>query len=144
MDDRGYRMNRYKYEEIFVGQTEEFYATVTEENTNEFRKMSGDENPLHKDNEYAKDKGFQQKVVFGMLSSIYYSTLVGVYLPGERCLLHSIDIKFKSPIYVDDKLVIFGEVVEKNDLFKLVLIKATIKKQDGGIASKAKIELEVL
>lgn len=137
-------MNRYKYEEIFVGQTEEFYATVTEENTNEFRKMSGDENPLHKYNEYAKDKGFQQKVVFGMLSSIYYSTLVGVYLPGERCLLHSIDIKFKSPIYVDDKLVIFGEVVEKNDLFKLVLIKATIKKQDGGIASKAKIELEVL
>ncbi len=136
-------MNRYSFEEIEIGHKESFQVTVTEQAVEDFRRHTGDENPLHKDVEYAKSKGFLNKVVFGMLTASYYSTLVGVYLPGEKCLIHEVDCKFKEPVYVGDFLTISGEVVEKNELFRLITVKAVIKNQHGKSVSKGKIVLEI-
>ncbi len=136
-------MNKYSFEELSVGHKENFTASVSEEFVADFRKHTGDENPLHKDSDYAKNKGFRDKVVFGMLTASYYSTLVGVYLPGERCVIHEVNSKFKEPVYVGDELTISGEVVEKNELFRLITVKALIRNQKGKIVSKAKIVLEI-
>lgn len=136
-------MNNYSFDELKEGHKESFAAIVTEEYVKAFRQYSGDENPLHKDAQYAREKGFSDKVVFGMLTASYYSTLVGVYLPGERCLIQELNIKFNGPVYVGDVLNISGEVLEKNDLFQLLTVKAEIKNQNGKTVSKAKIILKV-
>lgn len=137
-------MNSYQYEDIYVGLTAEFSVQISEEYFLAFQKYTGDINPLHSDNEYAFSKGFLSKVVFGMLTASYYSTLVGVYLPGERSLLHSIETKFLSPVYCGDTLAVEGTVTDKNDLFQQITVKAIIKNQYGKKVSKAVLKVGVV
>ncbi len=137
-------MNCYKYEEIEIGQKECFTVTVTQEDQNRFREITGDVNPLHSDPVYAQANGHEKCVVFGMLTAAYFSTLAGVYLPGEKSLIHSVKAKFPKPVYVGDTLTIEGAVAEKNDTFRLLIIKAVIKNQDGVKVCKAEIQAGVL
>ena len=129
-------MNYYKFEDLDIGMSFEFKEVVTEEKMALFLKLSGDNNTLHCDEEYAKRSNMEGRVVYGMLSSSFYSTLVGVYLPGENCLLH-------NPLYIGEELVISGTIVEKDDTFKRLEIKASIKTIDGKVVSKAKIKVGV-
>ncbi len=137
-------MNEYSYDEIEVGLTKSFTVTITEEDQAAFRKITGDENPLHKGDAFAIERGYREHVVFGMLTASYYSTLAGVYLPGERSLIHSVETKFLKPVYVGDTLTIEGKVVEKNDTYHLIQVKATIRNQDGEKVSKANMQIGLL
>ena len=101
-------------------------------------------NPLHTDSEYAKSKGFVDRVVYGMLTSSFYSTLVGVYLPGEYCILQGIEIQFSKPVYVDDTLKISGKVSYINEAYKQIEIKAVVTNQAGKKVSKATIKVGVM
>ena len=60
-------MNEYLYKNIYIGQEEKFCVEITNEKVEIFRKLSGDENPLHTDADYARKKGYQNKIVYGML-----------------------------------------------------------------------------
>ncbi|MDR3243179.1 MAG: dehydratase [Elusimicrobiota bacterium] len=148
-------MNRYAYDDIYIGQKESFSAILTQEYVDCFRKYTQDINPLHNDDEFAKSKGYKQKVVFGMLTASYYSTLAGVYLPGENSLIHSVEVKFLKPVYIktnfregregySTRLFIEGVVVDKNDTFKLITIKAVINNEAGKKVSKAIIKAGII
>lgn len=137
-------INHYRYKEIKVGHKEGFQVIVSEEKQDMFREITGDINPLHHDTDFAKKKGFAKPVVFGLLTSSFYSTLAGVYLPGENSLIHSINIKLVKPVLIGERLLVQGEVVEKNDTFQRITIKAEIKKLDGTKVSKAKMEVGIL
>lgn len=119
-------MNTYMYHEIYIGMWEEFIVTIDNEKITNFKQITGDVNPLHNDSAYAKNKGYTDKVVFGMLTGSFMSTLAGVYLPGENSLIHSVEMKFLKPVIVNDNLKIVGEVIEKNDLFKTITVKVEI------------------
>lgn len=137
-------MNIYFFEDISIGLVHEFTVKIDEEKQNLFYDLSGDVNPLHCSEEHAINCGFKGRVVYGMLTASFYSTLVGVYLPGERCLLHEVNTKFIKPVYVNDTLDIKGQVVEKNDTFKLLVIKAEIRNQHDECVARAKIKVGVL
>ena len=124
-------MNSYTLSEIQKGLTETFTVTVTEEKMQLFRQLSGDVSPIHIDEEYAKQRGFEGCVCYGMLGASFFSTLAGVYLPGEHCLLHSVESKFVKPIFIGDTLTVTGVVDEVNDTFGEITIKATITNQHG-------------
>ncbi len=132
-------MKHYSFEELKVGVSESFKVTVTEEMIDAFRKMSGDENPLHCDEEYAEKCGFAGRVVYGMLTASFFSTLAGVYLPGERCLLQEVNSRFRAPVYAGDELTVEGSVKERHEGFKRIRILATIRNQDGKKVSSAEI-----
>lgn len=136
-------MNKYTYDELEVGQKESFTVRVTEEDMDKFRQITGDVNPLHADADYAGAKGHPDRVVFGMLTASYLSTLAGVYLPGERSLIHSVDIKLEGAVYPGDELTIEGTVTEKNDTFQLIMVKVLIKNADGRKVCKAKMQIGV-
>lgn len=138
------RINNYGYSDINIGLTEGFCVEITKELQDQFLKLSGDYNPLHLDDEFAINKKFNSKVVYGMLIASFLSKLVGVYIPGEKCLLHSIDIKFVKPVYIGDIIKIQGTVVEKNDTFKQLKIKATVKNLEEHRVCKAIIKVGVL
>ncbi|SFW50446.1 MaoC family dehydratase [Selenomonas ruminantium] len=137
-------MNRFTYEELFVGQTAEFSREITNEMMDKFCEISGDVNPLHKEESFAKDKGYPGRVVYGMLTSAMYSCLGGVYIPGENCLLQSVHSDFLAPVFIGDTLTCMGKIVEKNDSVRQVVIKAVIRNQEGKKVSRAKIEAGVL
>ena len=103
-------MNHYEFEDIDIGMAEKFEEVITEEKMDLFRQLSGDDNPMHVDTGYAQKHGYHDRIVYGMLASSFYSTLVGMYLPGEKCLLNKCDIDYKRPVYENDCLMIIGEV----------------------------------
>ena len=137
-------MNEYKFSDIKVGLTESFDTKIDISMMDKFLDISNDTNPLHIDEIYAKEKGFPNRVVYGLLTSSFYSTLVGVYLPGKYCILQGIDIQFSKPVYIDDSLNISGKVSYINEAYKQIEIKAVITNQDNKKVSKATIKVGVM
>lgn len=137
-------MNEYKFSDIKIGLTETFDMKINSSMMDKFLDISNDINPLHTDENYAKDKGFAGRVIYGLLTSCFYSTLVGVYLPGKYCILQGIDIQFSKPVYIGDELKITGKVSYINQAYKQIEIKATIVNQENKKVSKATIKAGVM
>ncbi|MCR5627418.1 MAG: MaoC family dehydratase [Lachnospiraceae bacterium] len=137
-------MNTYTFDEISVGQTESFTVRLTDKEMDAFREITGDINPLHKDDAYAAEKGHKSRVAFGMLTASYLSTLAGVYMPGERSLIQSVEIKFSQPVYPGDELTVSGEVTEKNDTFNLIKVKVSVRNQEGKKVLKGSMQIGVM
>ena len=137
--------NNFKYDEISVGDDFSFEAIISLDKQNQFTEISGDLNPLHIDKDYAVKNKFEDRVAYGLLTSSFYSKLIGVYIPGDRCLLNEITVKFKNPAYIGDKVEVSGKVIEKYDLFSQLVISAKIvRTSDSKVISKAKIKVGVL
>lgn len=134
-------MNDYSYEEIELGHKESFQVTITEEMMQKFLEITGDVNPLHNDEDYAVSKGNPGRVVYGMLTGSFLSTLAGVYLPGKKSLIHEVKIKCVKPVYIGDTLIIEGIVDEKHDAFSLLMIKVTMKNQNGQKVCRATMQV---
>lgn len=132
-------MNEYTFEECNIGLEESFTVAVTEEMMRMFCDISGDENPMHMDAEYASKHGYDNRLVYGLLTTSFYSRLVGMRLPGKYCILKSIDVSYERPVYIGDVLTVTGRVKEKDDRFMQILIKGRIKNQFGKTVSKSTI-----
>ena len=120
-------MNNYTFEEISIGQKESFEVRITEELLDSFRELTGDINPLHADETYARKQGYDGRVAYGMLTASFMSTLAGVYMPGERSLIKEMHIKFVKPVFPGDVISVEGEVTEKNDTFNMIVLKVTMR-----------------
>ena len=79
-----------------------------------------------------------------MLTASYLSTLAGVYLPGEKSLIQSVEINFTKSVFVGDRLTITGEVVEKNELFQMIKMKVTITNSKNEKVVRGKMQVGVL
>lgn len=141
-------MNEYVFDEIKLGLEASFNKKITPEMESLFREISGDENPLHNDDEFAKEVGkgkLRGHVSFGMLTASFYSTIAGMYLPGKYSLIHSLeDLSFKKPVYVGDELTVTGKVIDINDELRLIVLKVSIKNQNRDLVSKAKMKVLVM
>ena len=138
-------MKEYKFTDIKIGMTEIFTIQITESMMEAFCKFTGDINPLHTDLDYAKSKGFQDKVVYGMLTSSFLSTLAGVYLPGKYSLIHEVNILFKKPVFLSDNpLTICGTIIEINEVFKQFTIKFEIKNNNEEKVIRGTMKVGVL
>ena len=118
-------MNQYTLADMTPGLTESFTVTVTEGMMAAFEAITGDCSPIHVDADYAKGRGYPGRVVYGMLGASFFSTLAGVYLPGEHCLLHGVECKFAKPIFIGDTLTVTGTVPNASEAV------AVITNQDG-------------
>ena len=137
-------MNEYRFEDLKIGQEEYFTVTVTQEMMDSFLDLSGDTNPLHNDEGFALSQGYQNKVVYGLLTTSFLSRLVGVYLPGRYCLLQGIDVKYSRPVYVGDILIVKGIVDELHESVKRAVIKVFIQNHDEKKVVKGKVEVGFL
>lgn len=136
-------MNDLDFEQFHVGMKQSFTTRVTAEKIDLFLKLSGDQNPIHWDDDFAIKKGFKKRVAYGMLTASFYSTLVGVYLPGLNSLLHAVSISFNSAVYDGDTLKVEGEITYISEALKEVEIRATISNQEDIVVSRAKLKVGV-
>lgn len=134
-------MNEYRWHDLSIGMQQSFEATFTDAMSQTFAQLSGDVNPLHVDRDYAVTAGFHGPVLFGMLTSSLYSQLVGVYLPGKFALLQGIDIDFNAPCHAGERLAVHGEIIFLSDAYRRMEIKASIRKSDRKLVSKAIIRV---
>ena len=90
--------------DIFIGMEVNSKRVITESDINDFAKLSGDTNPIHLDENYAKNSRYRKKIAHGLLSASFFSALFGTKLPGTGCVYTSQSLKFKRPIYVGDEV----------------------------------------
>ena len=117
-----------KLKDIKIGQKKSFEVVVTESMVDDFAKLSGDNNPLHMDENYAKSNNFKGRVCHGMLLASFFSRLAGMYIPGKNALYFSQSLKFQYPCFVNDRIEIHGEVIDKSLATKIITLKTTIVK----------------
>ena len=120
------RPSELTFEKINVGQTKEFKITVTASLVDDFAKLSGDLNPLHIDENFAKSKKFKDRVVHGMLLASFLSRMVGMYLPGKNALYLSQSLEFHNPCFVNDEVTVHSTVTDKSESTKIIKIESRI------------------
>ena len=89
-------------EDLEIGMTAVYSRTVTDADVVLFAGISGDSNPVHLDNEYAKDTQFKGRIAHGMLTASFISTVLGTKLPGPGCIYVSQNLKFRAPVRIGD------------------------------------------
>ncbi|MFB6468182.1 MaoC family dehydratase [Cytobacillus sp. Hz8] len=87
-----------------IGQQASCSKTITETDFVLFAGLSGDFNPIHIDEEYAKKTRFKRRIAHGLLTSSLLSQLLGVHLPGKGSIYVEQSIRFKAPVFIGDTI----------------------------------------
>ena len=121
--------NSFSLKDIFVGQEVDHVWQVTAKQIDQFALLSGDYNPLHVSAKYAVDNGYQDRVAHGFLFGAQLSGIIGMLLPGERCLLLEEQLAFPEPIYPKDTILINCTVKKIWEDLSLIELKVKAKKK---------------
>jgi 3-hydroxybutyryl-CoA dehydratase len=93
------------FEDLSVGQSAETTKVVTATDVEAFAAVSGDTNPVHLDEAYARTTTFQTRIAHGMLSGAYISAVIGTKLPGPGAIYLSQSMRFRRPVKLGDPVV---------------------------------------
>lgn len=120
------------FDDLEVGLCETLVWQPTADEIDEFARLSGDHNPLHMDAAYARAQGFADRVAHGYLQGAKISGMIGMRLPGERCLLLEQSIAYPNPVYPGDEVTIELKLREMREELGLVELKVkAVKIVDG-------------
>jgi 3-hydroxybutyryl-CoA dehydratase len=95
----------FYFDELSVGQSAERRHIVGSGDLEAFAHVSGDTNPVHLDEEYAKTTTFGGRIAHGMLSAAYISAVLGTQLPGPGAIYLSQSLRFRRPVRIGDEVV---------------------------------------
>ena len=130
----------YKFEELSVGMSHETVHTITEEDIDLFARVSGDYNPIHMDEDYAKKTAFGQRIAHGALTASYISGILGNNLPGPGAIFTHLEMRFRRPVYIGDTVTARAEITEKYERGNRITLKITCSVNDKPVvAGEAKV-----
>ncbi len=119
------------FSEIQVGDKEFVRRTITEADIANFAGVSGDFNPLHTDEEYAKSTMFKGRIAHGFFTAVMITNVVGNKLPGPGSVYLKQDLRFILPVRAGDTITAEVEVVEKIEDKQRVRLKTSCHNQNG-------------
>lgn len=119
-----------KFESIKIGDKAELTHTITNSDIDQFVKLTGDDNKLHVDREYASKTIFKKPVVHGMLGASFISTVIGTKLPGDGALWYAQNLEFLLPVRVGDKIIVKVEVIKKIERMQTIELSTDIYNQN--------------
>ncbi|MBI3951990.1 MAG: MaoC family dehydratase [Acidobacteria bacterium] len=127
--------------EINLGDRASFTKTITETDVSLFAGIIGDLNPLHINEEYARQSRFGRRVVHGALTSSLISSVLGMMLPGLGTILLEMRQRFKRPVYFGDTITATVEAIEKSEEKNMVTFKCTWSNQEGVVVSEGEAKV---
>ena len=120
-------------DQIKVGDTAEFAKTVTETDIYLYAGITGDFNPAHVNEVYAKNTFFKTRIAHGMLTAGFISAIIANQLPGPGTIYLKQDLSFLAPVHIGDTITVMVEILELIPEKNRVRIKTTCSNQDGVI-----------
>lgn len=102
-----------RFSEINVGDSAQITHRITKEDIKKFVDLSGDDNRLHIDKEFASKTSFKKPVAHGMIGASFISTIIGTRIPGDGALWYAQNLEFILPVRVGDTLTIVAKVLKK-------------------------------
>ena len=115
----------YKFEDLSVGMTHETHHVITEKDIELFAEVSGDRNPLHMDEDFAKNTPFGQRIAHGALTASYISGILGNDLPGPGSIFVGLNMRFRRPVYIGSNVIVRVEVTEMQERGHRVTLKVS-------------------
>jgi 3-hydroxybutyryl-CoA dehydratase len=92
----------YTIDQLKPGMSESFTKIVSEHDIVLFGEVSGDTNPVHFDEDFAKTTIFKGRIAHGVLTASYISTVLGMKMPGPGTIFMSLTTRFKGPVRIGD------------------------------------------
>ena len=92
----------YCIEDLEIGMEAQHERVVTGSDIETFAELSGDDNPVHLDADFAARSPFKARIAHGMLTASFISTVLGTKLPGYGCIYLSQTLRFKAPVRIGD------------------------------------------
>jgi 3-hydroxybutyryl-CoA dehydratase len=117
--------------ELSVGDTAQFTKTVSEADVYLFAGVTGDFNPAHVDEEYAKKTYFGTRIAHGLLSAGFISTVLGNRLPGPGSIYLRQELTFLGVVKIGDTITARVEVTEIDTVKGRVKLLTTCDNQEG-------------
>lgn len=117
---------------------------VTDEVYDAFQVCSGDFNPLHTNEAFAKSKGFPECVMYGNILNGFVSYFIGMLLPTQEVIIHSQDIAYKNPVYKHDVLDFTAKVSDISDAVQAVEFKFSFRNSSGKVVAKGRVQIGML
>lgn len=112
-------------EDLSVGQSAELVRTVAEADIVAFAEVTGDNNPVHLDADYAAGTSFGERIAHGMLSAGYISAVLGTTLPGPGAIYLSQSLAFKRPVKIGAEVTARVTVTAIDDVKGRVTLDTT-------------------
>ncbi len=122
--------------EIQIGDFEVYERTITEADVVMFGGVSGDLNPAHFNEKYAKDTMFKGRIVHGMLTASYFSTILGTFLPGPGTIYLGQELRFTKPVRVQETIKAVATVTEINEEKNIIKLETIAYNENGDVVIK--------
>lgn len=120
-------------DKLQVGDVAEFAKTVSETDIYLYAGITGDFNPAHVNEEYAKNTFFKTRIAHGMLTAGLISAIIANQLPGPGTIYLKQELNFLAPVRIGETITGRVEVIEINVEKNRVRLKTTCSNQDGVI-----------
>ncbi|MES2826870.1 MAG: MaoC/PaaZ C-terminal domain-containing protein [Bacteroidota bacterium] len=130
--------------DINLGEKFEKTFLVSEDIYQGFISIFKDKNPLHTDEEFAKIRGFKGRVMHGNILNGFISFFIGECLPTKNVIIHSQDIQFKNPVYLNDHVDFEAVVTGVYESVNALEFKFTFRNSDALLLAKGKIQIGIL
>jgi len=125
------KIENIPFDQLVIGQTASHTHTVTEEDILLFARVSGDINPIHLDEAYARTTQFGGRIAHGMLTGALISAGLALNLPGPGSVYLGQSLRFRAPVRIGDTLTVHMELTDKNDKRKMVTLNCVVTNQEG-------------
>jgi 3-hydroxybutyryl-CoA dehydratase len=125
--------NQMGFERFEVGMKGQTSKTITETDVILFSGISTDINPVHINEEAAKEGMFGRRIAHGILVSGLISAVLANKVPGPGTIYMGQDLKFLAPVYIGDTITAECEIIELIPEKKRIRLKTTCVNQDGKV-----------
>jgi acyl dehydratase len=125
---------------LIEGQSATVDFTISQDDMRAFADLSGDRNPLHTDDAFAREKGYEGAVVYGALIVAKVSQLIGMKLPGRDSVWARIAMEFRNPLYVNQLAQVEGRIGSISIATGMIELKLSVRAA-GKLLAKGSAEV---
>lgn len=117
-------------DEMKLGESYLIEKRFTDQDVRNYAKLCGDINPIHLDDQIAKESIFKKRVVHGMLTASLFSTIIGNFLPGNGSIYLGQNCDFIKPVFLEEKVKAKLTLIEKKEK-NIVIFKTEVFNESG-------------
>lgn len=117
---------------------------VTREVYDGFVLLSGDRNPLHMKDDFARSAGFRERVMHGNILNVFLSYFIGELLPVKNVVIHTQEIKYAFPVYLGDVLDLVAEITEYYESVNVYLFRFYFKNEADKKVARGSFQIGIL
>ncbi|WP_186567379.1 MaoC family dehydratase [Lawsonibacter celer] len=126
-------MKALTIDQLTVGQSASFSKTISEHDIYEFAGITGDLNPAHINEEYARNTHFRGRIAHGILSAGLISAAIAMQLPGPGSIYLGQTLKFTAPVRIGDTITATVTITELNTGKNRVKLHTVCTNQEGAV-----------